>query len=141
MKISFVTMLCLCAIAPMADQAAESIQETNSVALSTEFINRLVSEARRNNPSLKAASHRVRAAELNAGAVRTWEDPTALFGGSVFSERGMNPSEEGDLAYGVEQKLPLWGRPKLSRRVAEADLSMREADLNFRFLQLRSDVT
>jgi len=134
-------MLCLCAIAPRAGQAAEPRQETNSVALSTEFINRLVSEARRNNPSLKAASHRVRAAELNAGAVRTWEDPTALFGGSVFSERGMKPSEEGDLVYGVEQKLPLWGRPKLSRRVAEADLSMREADLNFRFLQLRSDVT
>lgn len=126
---------------PKAGQGAEPVQQTNSVAISSEFIDRLMIGARLNNPALKAADHRVRAASLNAQAVRTWEDPMAMVGGSVYSDRGFRPSEDGDLAYGIEQKLPLWGRPKLARRVAEAETSMREADLNFRFHQLRSDVT
>ena len=115
--------------------------ETNAVVISTDYINRLVAEARTNHPALKAADSRVRAATLNAGAVRTWEDPMAMFGGSVYSEKGFKPDEDGNLAYGVEQKLPLWGRPKLTRRVAEAETSMREAEVNYRAHQLRNDIT
>src|SRR6267142_2258801 len=124
-----------------ADEEVKTAEPTNVVAISTDYINRLVAEARTNNPSLKAADSRVRSATLNAEAVRTWEDPTALFGGSVYSDRGFNPSEDGNLAYGVEQKLPLWGRPKLTRRVAEADTSMREAEVNYRAHQLRNEIT
>ena len=80
-----------------------------------------MAEARTNHPALKAADSRVRAATLNAGAVRTWDDPMAMFGGSVYGDKGFKPDEDGNLAYGVEQKLPLWGRPKLARRV---DLSL-----------------
>src|SRR5438093_4776049 len=116
-------------------------ENTNVVVITTGYINRLVAEARTNNPSLKAADSRVRSATLNAEAVRTWEDPTALFGGSVYSSRGFNPSEDGNLAYGVEQKLPLWGRPKLTRRVAEAETLMREADVNYRAQRLRTEIT
>jgi cobalt-zinc-cadmium efflux system outer membrane protein len=105
------------------------------------LINRLVAEARTNNPSLKAADSRVRSAALNAEAVRTWEDPMAMLGGSVYSARGFSPSEDGNLAYGVEQKLPLWGRPKLTRRVAQAETSMREAEVNYRAHQLRGEIT
>ena len=125
-------------------QAAEDtkpVNLTNAVVITTDYINRLVAEARRNNPSLKAADSRVRSATLNAEAVRTWEDPMAMFGGSVYSDRGFRPSEDGNLAYGVEQKLPLWGKPKLTRRVAEAETSMREAEVNYRAQQLRSDIT
>ena len=103
-------------------------------------INRLAEEARTNNPSLRAAGSRVTAAELNAGAVRTWEDPMAMVGGSVFSKRGFDPAEEGDLAYGIEQKLPLWGKPKATRRVAETDVSMRRAEGELRFHELRRDI-
>src|SRR6266545_740117 len=120
---------------------AKPIQATNAVVITTGFINRLVTEARTNNPSLKAADSRVRSATLNAEAIRTWEDPMAMFGGSVYSSRGFNPSEDGNLAYGVEQKLPLWGRPKLTRRVAEAETSMREAEVNYRAQQLRTEIT
>src|SRR5205814_8441154 len=120
---------------------ARSVEATNAVVISTAFINRLVAEARTNNPSLKAADSRVRSATLNAEAVRTWEDPMAMFGGSVYSARGFDPAEDGNLAYGVEQKLPLWGRPKLSRRLAEAETSMREAEVNYRAHQLRSEIT
>src|SRR5207249_4785899 len=120
---------------------ARSVETTNAVVISTAFINRLVAEARTNNPSLKAADPRVRSAALNAEAVRTWDDPMAMFGGSVYSSRGFSPSEDGNLAYGVEQKLPLWGRPKLTRRVAEAETSMREAEVNYRAAQLRNEIT
>src|SRR5204863_5198421 len=104
-----------------------SVEATNAVVISTAFINRLVAEARTNNPSLKAADSRMRSATLNAEAVRAWEDPTAVFGGSVYGSRGFSASEDGNLAYGVEQKLPLWGRPRLTRRIAEAETLVREA--------------
>ena len=128
----------------LCGQAAEDVkpvETTNAVVITTDYINRLVAEARTNNPSLKAADSRVRSATLNAQAVRTWDDPMAMFGGSVYSDRGFNPSEDGNLAYGVEQKLPLWGRPKLARKVAETESSMREAEVNYRAHQLRSDIT
>ncbi|HXJ57585.1 MAG TPA: TolC family protein [Verrucomicrobiae bacterium] len=125
---------------PAAEQA-KAIDATDVVVISTDYINRLVAEARTNSPALKAADSRVRSAMLNAQAVRTWEDPMAMFGGSVYSARGFDPAEDGNLAYGVEQKLPLWGRPKLSRRLAEAETSTREAEVNYRAHQLRSEIT
>ena len=124
-----------------AAENAQPVAATNVVVITTDYINRLVEEARTNNPSLKAADSRVRSATLNAEAVRTWDDPMAMFGGSVYSSRGFSPSEDGNLAYGVEQKLPLWGRPKLTRRVAEAETSMRAAEVNYRAGQLRSEIT
>jgi outer membrane protein TolC len=120
---------------------AKPVATTNVIVITTAYIERLVAEARTNNPSLKAASSRVRSATLNAEAVRTWEDPMALFGGSVYSEKGFKPNEDGNLAYGIEQKLPLWGRPQLTRRVAEAETSMREAEVNYRAGQLRTEIT
>ena len=114
---------------------------TNAVVISTENINSLVAEARTNNPSLKAADSRARSATLNAESVRTWDDPMAMVGGSTFSSRGFDPAQEGDLAYGVEQKLPLWGRPTLTRRAAQAEVSMRQADVNYHAQQLRRDIT
>ncbi len=112
-----------------------------AVVISTDYINGLVAEARTNNPSLKAAGSRVRSATLNADAVRTWENPMGMFGGSVFSPLGMSPEQQGDLVYGVEQKLPLWGRPKLTRRAAQAEASTRKSDLNYRVQQLRRDIS
>ena len=125
-------------------QAAEDVKPvdtTSAVIITTPYIDRLFSEGRANNPSLKAADSRVRSATLNAEAVRTWEDPMAMVGGSVYSSRGFNPSEDGNLAYGVEQKLPLWGRQNLARNVAETESSVREAEVNYRAHQLRSDLT
>src|SRR5712671_1548613 len=140
----FTGTILLASAALLTGQGAENakpVGETNAVVISTEYINRLVAEARTNNPSVKAVDSRARAATLNVGAVRTWEDPMAMFGGSVFSDRGFDPAEEGDLIYGVEQKLPLWGRPKLARRVAEAEAAMRGAEVDYRIQQLRADVT
>jgi outer membrane protein TolC len=119
----------------------EGAEDARPVVITGDYVNSLVAEARTNNPSLKAAVSRARSATLNAEAVRTWEDPMAMFGGTTFSPRGFDPAQEGDLAYGVEQKLPLWGRPKLTRRVAQAEVSMRQADVNYHVQQLRRDIT
>jgi outer membrane protein TolC len=113
------------ALVGRAAEDARPVQASNSVVITTEFINSLVAEARSNNPALKAADSRVRSATLNAEAVRAWDDPMAIFGGSVYSPQGFKPSEDGNLAYGVEEKLPLWSKPKLNRRVAEAETSTR----------------
>jgi outer membrane protein TolC len=115
-------------------------EEPGVVVISSDYINTLVAEARTNNPSLKAADARVRAAALEAGAVRTWDDPEFMVGGSTFSPRGMDPAQTGDLAYGIEQKLPLWGRPKLTRQAAAAEASARREDANYRQAQLRRDI-
>src|SRR5260221_14001397 len=103
-------------------------ETNNAVVISTALINRLVAEARTNNPSLKAADSRVRSATLNAEGVRTWEDPMATFGGSVYSAEGFKASEDGNLIYGIEQKLPIWGQPKLNRSIAEAGASIKQAE-------------
>ena len=114
--------------------------ETNSVLISTGFINKLVEEARTNNPALRAARSRIRSASLGAESVRTWDDPTGMLGGSVFSSKGFDPAQEGNLAYGVEQKLPLWGRPGLNRRVAEAEVSMSQSEAELKLQEVRRDI-
>jgi outer membrane protein TolC len=64
----------------------------------------------------------------------------AMFGGSVYSDKGFKPEEDGNLAYGIEQKLPFWGKPKLNRRVAEAETFMRQAETELRVQELRRDI-
>jgi len=63
-----------------------------------------------------------------------------IFGGSVYSDKGFKPSEEGDLAYGIEEKLPLWDKPKLNRRFAEAETSTRQAEAELRVQEIRRDI-
>ncbi|MBI1176297.1 hypothetical protein GC207_02535 [bacterium] len=120
---------------------ARAANTTNAIVVSTDLINRLVAVARTNNPSLKAADLRVRSATLNAEGVRTWDDPMALFGGETFSPQGMPPEQMGNIIYGVEERLPLWGKPKLTRLVAEAETSTRQAESDLRVQELRRDIT
>ncbi len=65
----------------------------------------------------------------------------ATFGGSVYSDKGFKPDEDGNLIYGVQQKLPLWGRPKLNRHVADAEISTRQAETDLRVQELRRDIS
>jgi outer membrane protein TolC len=139
MKTLIAILFASSALSALADDAL-SAGGTNSVAITTDFINRLVAEARTNNPSLQAADSRVQSAELNAEAVRTWDDPTFMFAGNVFSPQGFSPSANGDLVYGLQEKLPLWGRPRLNREVASAKMLAREAEVDFRLQQVRRDI-
>jgi outer membrane protein TolC len=124
----------------LAADDSRPAETTNAVVITTDFINRLVAEARTNNPSLKAADSRVNSAELNAEAVRTWDDPKFMFAGNVFSPQGFSPSANGDLVYGLQEKLPLWGMPRLNREVASAKMLARAAEMDFRLQQVRRDI-
>jgi cobalt-zinc-cadmium efflux system outer membrane protein len=136
-----ICVLCGSLWAALAQNNSPTRPTTNPIVVTSEFIDRLVEDARTNNPWLKAADARVRSAAFNAEAVRTWDDPTAMFGVNVFSPKGFSPSADGDLVYGVQAKLPLWGMPKLNRQVAAAGVSSRQAQADVCFQQLRDDIT
>jgi outer membrane protein TolC len=141
MKISTaIILICANALTPPVKAGSPGSMTTNPVVITTDLIDKLIAEARTNNPSLKAAESRLRASTFNAEAVRTWDDPVGIFGGSVYSDKGFKPSEDGNLAYGIEEKLPLWGKPKLNRRFAEAETSTRQAEAELRVQEIRRDI-
>lgn len=115
--------------------------DINAVQLTPAFVNMLVAELRTNHFALRAGESRVRAAGLNTNSVRLWDDPMFKFGGVTASQRGPILSEDGDLVYGLEQKLPLFGKAQAARRVAEAEAGSEAARLAYQFQVLRRDLT
>jgi cobalt-zinc-cadmium efflux system outer membrane protein len=111
---------------------------TNAVQITPAFINQLAEELRTNHPALRAAGARADAAEANAAAVRSWEDPTLRLGG-VGARREFRASD-GDLIYGVEQKLPLFGKPQLARKIAQSEFATEQANTNYQFQILRREL-
>ncbi|HTH46523.1 MAG TPA: TolC family protein [Candidatus Limnocylindria bacterium] len=123
--------------APLAHHAAFG---TNRVAITPELLAALAAELRTNHPTLRAAQARANAAGLDAAGVRRFEDPTFKLGGSVASPRGFKTEEEGDLVYGVEQKLPLLGKEKAARGRAEAEAATEAERSEVRFEELRREL-
>jgi outer membrane protein TolC len=108
-------------VVPLGLQASQAAPVEDRIELTAEYIDRLLVEAQGNNPSIQAAGARAEAASAAVDSVRTWQDPTLTLGLSLPTARGFKSSEEGNLIYGVEQKLPVFDRPKFARQVAEAD--------------------
>ena len=121
---------------PLGLRAAEAAR----LEITADFVDGLVAEAKGQNPALQAAGARAQAATSAVSAVRTWEDPTASFGLSAPSSRGFRSSEEGNLVYGIDQKLPLYGRPELMRKVAAADASREQLASDYETERLRRDL-
>lgn len=119
--------------------AAENVAKTNAVVISAELIDALVDETRTNHPALRAANLRADAATWNAAAVRTWEDPVAKFG--VMGADREKRADDGDLTYGIEQKLPLFGKTQAARALAQAEATTGRHEAAFRALQIRRDLT
>lgn len=111
---------------------------TNEVELTPEYITELSDQLQERNPLLGAARARTNAAGAAVKAVPTWEDPMASVGG-MAAERMMR-QEDGDLFYGVEQKLPLFGRPQAERRMLNAEFETRSAELDYEYQRLRSEL-
>ena len=112
--------------------------EVDRVTLSPAYVNQLAEEMRTNNPALLAANARTNAAAAGVAGVRTWEDPKIIVGGMAADE--MMRAEDGDIMYGAEQKLPLWGKPELARRVARAELAVETANAHYQFQILKSEL-
>jgi outer membrane protein TolC len=135
-------ILLLAGAAAMAQTPPGSVptpaSATNVIRVTPAYVNELAEEMRGKHPALQAAWARTNAAAANVGTVRTWEDPMARLGGMVARE-DMRASE-GDVMYGVEQKLPLFGKPNLARQVARAELSTEAANAEYQFQVLRREL-
>jgi outer membrane protein, heavy metal efflux system len=103
-----------------------------------ELVNELSEEARANNPAIGAALARAEAARAHVSSIRRWDDPMLRLGG--MGARRMMRAEDGDLIYGVEQRLPLFGRPGLAREAAQAEFKTEEADLDYQYQLLRLEI-
>ena len=62
-------------------------------------------------------------------------------GGTVFSPDGFDAAQQGDLSYGISEKLPLWGKPGLNRKSAAAEVFKSHAELDFQSRQVQRDLT
>ncbi len=120
---------------------AENAPLLPPVALTPDLVDTLLGEAQGRNPAIAAAGARADAADAGVEAVRTWEDPTISLGYSRFATRGMNPAMMGDLSYGVQQKLPVFDRPKLAREAAAADAAREKLTVASAVARLRRDLT
>ncbi len=119
---------------------AEVATPRPTVEVTPDLVDKLVMEAREHSPAIAAAGARADAAASAVGAVRTWEDPMFIVGLSLPTARGFKSSEEGNLIYGVEQKLPLFDRPKLARQAAEADAAKEKLTVALETAKLRRDL-
>lgn len=124
----------------VAGPAAPAAPQSGAVRLTPEVINQLAEELFTNSPALSAALARSNAAAAAVSAVRTWEDPMAKVGYMFSDDPMMMRMEEGDIFYGVEQKLPLWGKPKAMRRMARAELKVESANADLKLQRLRSEL-
>ncbi|HSY53275.1 MAG TPA: TolC family protein, partial [Opitutaceae bacterium] len=111
------------------------------VAMTPDFIDQLMIEAQGHSPALAAAGARADSASAAVGSVRVWDDPTFTFGLWQSSSKGFEASEEGDIIYGLEQKLPTFGRPELARHVAEAEAAKEQLNVDYETQKLRRDLT
>jgi outer membrane protein TolC len=125
---------------PGADPVAALSGSDEGTAITPELLDRLVNEARAHSPGLQAAAARMAAAGAAVAAVRTWEDPTATVGFTKPTPRGLMASQDGNLMYEVDQKLPLYGKPDLIRRQAAADASREQYAADFEAQKLRRDL-
>ena len=125
---------------PAVPPAHHLAASTNRVVITADLLADLAAGLRTNHPALRATQARANAARLDADGVRRFDDPTFKLGGSVASPRGFKPEEEGDLVYGVEEKLPLLGKEKAARRRAEAEAATEATRSEVRFEALRRDL-
>jgi outer membrane protein TolC len=111
---------------------------TNRVTITPAWLGDLDDELQTNHIGLQALSARTEAARQNAAAIRTWEDPVARLG-AMAGRRSMR-RDEGDVLYGVEEKLPLWSKPRLTRAVAQEEIKLAELSQNYQFQLLRREL-
>ncbi|NBV20539.1 MAG: TolC family protein [Proteobacteria bacterium] len=121
--------------------AASVGEEANPIALSPTVLLALFAEARTNNSGLQTAEKRVTVSHLGLATVRQWEDPKFSFSGVIPGPKRGGLDAEGDLIYGIEQKLPLWNRPRLNRDIITTETQTQTAESAFREAQLRRGVT
>lgn len=97
-----------------------------------------VAELATNHPALLAAQARTNAAAAQIESIRTWEDPVVRVGGMAANR--MMRRDDGDFIYGLEQKLPLFGKPGAQRELAAAELAVAATTGDAQFQRLRQEL-
>ena len=103
-------------------------------------VQRLAESIPRTHPAIQALQLRADAARENAEASRLWSDPTLRAGGIGYSDRGPAPSEEGDIALGVTQALPVFGKESAAKAVATAESGTAREARETRLQLLKRDL-
>lgn len=122
-------------LAAASDPADERIEITPAL------VDRLLQDAKVGNPGIEASNARADAASADADSVRTWADPTVSLGLWRSTPRGMSASQEGNIIYGIRQKLPVFGRPDLERSVAQAQAQEARLNVAYETQKVRRDLT
>lgn len=122
-------------------RGADPTPSPETAGITIEFVDQLVLEAQGHNPALAAVGARADAASASIDSVRTWDDPTLTIGLSKPAPRGFKSEEEGNILYGIDQKLPVFGRPGLMKHVAEAEAAKERLNVNYETQRLRRDLT
>ena len=133
-----VSLISLLIVAGFDQVLAGEVVGTNAHVVSPLLVAALIEEARTNHPALRAADLRADAALWNAASIREWDDPMAKLG--VMGAERMRRADDGDLLYGVEQKLPLFGKPRAARAYAQSEAQTLRHEAAYRVQQLRRDL-
>jgi cobalt-zinc-cadmium efflux system outer membrane protein len=111
------------------------------VVITADFIDQLLVEAQGHSPALAAANARADASSAAIDSVRTWEDPMFSLGYWKSTSQGFEASQQGNIIYGLDQKLPTFGRPELARHVAEAEAAKEQLNVGYETQKIRRDLT
>ncbi|HXB03184.1 MAG TPA: TolC family protein [Opitutaceae bacterium] len=134
----FISISILASTLPAAARANVAAERT---VIAAGFIDRLLAEAQTRNLALAAAGARADAAAAGVDSVRVWEDPTFTLGYWKSTSQGFEATQQGDIIYGLDQKLPTFGRPELARHVAEAEAAKEQLNVGYETQKLRRDLT
>ncbi len=123
----------LCCVVVRADP------EPPPEVVTADLVRRLSDRMRERHPELRGLLQASRAERLNADGTRRWADPDVMLGGALYRYADM-ARENGDVYYGVEQKLPVMGKEKAARALAESNAVAAGTRLEARFAELRRDL-
>lgn len=117
-----------------------SMSAVRAEVVSPTAVQRLAETLRPRHSGLLALGLRADAAREEAEAVRTWADPTLRGGGVAYGARGPAPAEEGDIALGISQPLPVFGKESAARELARAGSRTAQEAQDAKFQILKRDL-
>ncbi len=129
----------LCGMWLMVPFALAAESPPHDVVLSAAQFATYSEMVRTNHPALRAAHERRLSAEAAQSAVRAVADPTVRASVSASSSRGPRNSEDGNLGYGVEQRLPIMGKENAARELAAREASSASVQEQVAFETVRRD--
>ncbi len=107
--------------------------------ISSELVARLASELEESHLAVRSLERLAESEKLNAASTRRWSDPELQVGGAVYRYDFM-AAEQGDVFYGVTQKLPIMGKERAARTLAETQADAARTRKGAREAELRRDL-